>query len=411
MDIERLSERAQVKCAEMFEELDRICRFNSQKVLNAFIDCKVAANHLVGTNGYGYDDTGRDKIDEVFAAVLGAQDALVRHNFVSGTHAISTALFGVLRPGDLLVSATGAPYDTLLGVISAKSGGSLQEFGVKYRQTELLPDGSPDFEGIKANCKNAAVVFVQRSCGYSLRRSLNIRDIENIVNAVREVNNNAVIFVDNCYGELCEEKEPCEVGADLIAGSLIKNLGGGIAETGGYIAGRADLIQLCAQRLTSVGIGREAGCSLNQNRGILLGLYHAPSAVCGALKTSVFTCALLSELGYKTYPAYNEPRTDIIAAIEFGCPEKMKSFCRGVQSGSPIDSHVTPEAWAMPGYDENVIMAAGAFTMGASIELSADGPLREPYAVWLQGGVNFEMGRIGVLKAAMAIDEQLTVDN
>ncbi|MDR1755330.1 MAG: methionine gamma-lyase family protein [Eubacterium sp.] len=403
MNFNEIATKSEQICLPYFSEIDRICRFNSAKVLNAFKKCKIAANHLLGTNGYGYDDIGRDKIDEVFAQVLGAEDALVRHGFINGTHAISTALFGILRPGDTLLSVTGSPYNTLRGVISGESGGSLKEFGVDYCQLELLDNGEPDLCGIRSSCKGKKVIYIQRSRGYSFRRSLYVSDIEKIIKAVREVNRSTVIMVDNCYGELCEEREPTEVGADLIIGSLIKNLGGGIAETGGYIAGRKELIELCSQRLTTVGIGREAGCSLNQNRGILLGLYHAPEAVAGALKTSIFASSLFSEMGYVTYPDYNVPRTDIIIAIRLGSAEKMKAFCRGIQSGSPVDSHVIPEAWAMPGYDCEVIMAAGTFTMGASIELSADGPLREPYAVWLQGGLSYEMGRLGVLTAAKQV--------
>lgn len=404
-DLLQLADQAESQCAEGFGEVDRIGRHNSEKILHAFTKHRVGSMHLTGTTGYGYDDVGRDKIDEVFATVMGAEDAIVRHHFVNGTHAISTALFGVLRPGDLLFSVTGKPYDTLSEVIFGERGGSLREFGVRYSEVELLPDGQPNLAAIREGAKGAKVVYIQRSRGYSLRKSLYISEIEQIVKATRQVNPDAIIMVDNCYGELCEEREPSDVGADLVIGSLIKNLGGGIAETGGYIAGRQDLIELCAYRLTTVGTGKEVGCSLGQNRGILLGLFNAPAAVTGALKTSIFATALFHKMGYTTYPKYDERRTDIIAAIELGSREAMCRFCGGIQAGSPVDSFVTPEPWPMPGYQHEVIMAAGAFTMGASIELSADGPLREPYAVWLQGGLSYETGRIGILIAANKILE------
>lgn len=386
-------------CADKFYEIDGIIRHNGEKVLNAFIKKKVGAMHLGGTTGYGYDDVGRDKLDEVFAAVLGAENALVRHNFVNGTHAISTALFGILRPGDVIASITGEPYDTLAGVFFGESGGSLKEFGIKYKQYNLLPDGKVDINAVMQNINACKAVYIQRSRGYSLRPSLTVDTIGKIIKAIRGVNPRIIVMVDNCYGELCETLEPTDVGADLIMGSLIKNLGGGIAETGGYIAGRTDLINLCANRLTTVGIGKEAGCSLNQNRGMYMGLFHAPEAVGNALKTSVFATALMELLGYKTFPNYTEKRTDIIAAFLLGGKEKLISFCKGIQAGSPVDSFVSPEPWAMPGYDSEVIMAAGTFTMGASVELSADAPLREPYAVFLQGGLTYTSGRLGVLNA------------
>lgn len=394
------AEEAEKLCADSFNEIDKTAHFNGEKVLNAFIKNKVGSMHLIGTTGYGYDDAGRDKLDAVFASVLGAEDALVRHNFVNGTHALSTALFGVLRPGDVLYSVTGAPYDTLSDVINGEIGGSLKEFGVKYKQSDLKSDGTVDCDAVSANAAGCKVAYLQRSRGYSLRPPLTVDEIGKIVKIIKNINPNAIIMVDNCYGELCETREPTEIGADLIAGSLIKNLGGGIAETGGYIAGRSDLIELCANRLTTVGVGKETGCSLNQNRGLYLGLFRAPETVAAALKTSVFASALLELLGYRVFPRYTEKRTDLITAALLGGKEKLISFCRGIQAGSPVDSFVTPEPWAMPGYDDEVIMAAGAFTMGASIELSADAPLREPYAVFIQGGLSYAAGRIGVLTAA-----------
>ena len=389
-----------------FEELDELCEYNGQRVLKASIDNRVSEPHLKGTTGYGYNDDGRDKLDAVFAQVLGAEDALVRHNFVNGTHAITTALFGVLRPGDTLLSLTGDVYDTLRDVIYGENCGSLRDFGVLYDKVDLLSDGTPDFEMIINEVRRVEAVYIQRSRGYSLRPSLSIMMIRKIIKAVRSINPDCVIIVDNCYGELVEDKEPTAVGADLIAGSLIKNLGGGIAETGGYIAGRHELVEMCAYRLTCPGAGREVGCSLDQNRGMFMGLFRAPETVCAALKTSVFAAAFFGELGYEAFPGYDEKRTDIITALKLGTPEKLIAFCEGIQSGSPVDSSAVPEPWDMPGYNSKVIMAAGAFTMGSSIELSADAPLRSPFAVWLQGGLTFAAGRAGIMLAARRMEEK-----
>lgn len=401
--LEAIGEKAEEISAEAFARIEATARCNSEKVLKAFIDNRVGELHLKGTTGYGYGDDGRDKLDAVFARVLGAEDALVRHNFVNGTHAISTALFGVLRPGDLMLSLTGEPYDTLKEVIFGEKGGSLSEFGVKYDQIDLLPDGHVNFGQIGERARACKVAYIQRSRGYSLRPSLTISEISEMIDAVRLVNPTAIIVVDNCYGELVERVEPCDVGADLIIGSLIKNLGGGIAETGGYIAGKKEYIELCAYRLTTVGTGKEVGCSLNQNRGMYLGLFNAPSVVASAVKTATFASAFFSLLGFEAFPNYNEYRTDIITAIKLGSRKALIAFCEGIQSGSPVDSFVTPEPWDMPGYDSQVIMAAGAFTMGASIELSADAPLRDPFAVWLQGGITYDTGRMGILLAAQRL--------
>lgn len=397
------ADKALELCREPFAELDRLAELNGQRVLKAFIDNRISDIHLKGTTGYGYGDDGRDKLDAVFAQILGAEDALVRHNFVNGTHAITTALFGILRTGDMLLSVTGMPYDTIQGVIFGDGIGSLKDFGVKYDQVDLLADGCPDYDGISAKAANCKVAYIQRSRGYSLRPSLTVDTIGEIVKAVRSVNPDCIIMVDNCYGELVEDREPTAVGADLIIGSLIKNLGGGIAETGGYIAGTAKAVELCAYRLTTPGTGKEVGATLNQLRGMYLGIYHAPEAVCAALKTSVFATALFEILGYEAFPKYNEKRTDIIAALKLGGEKQLIAFCEGIQSGSPVDSSATPEPWDMPGYDSKVIMAAGAFTMGSSIELSADAPLREPYAVWLQGGLTFPTGKTGIMLAAQAM--------
>lgn len=397
------ADKAMEMCRQPFERLDRLCEYNGQRVLKAFIDNRVSDIHMKGTNGYGYGDDGRDKLDAVFAQILGAEDALVRHNFVNGTHAITTALFGVLRTGDTLLSLTGEPYDTIQGVIHGEGIGSLRDFGIAYKQVDLLNDGTPDYEGISAAAADCKVAYIQRSRGYSLRPSFTIDVIGEMVKAVRKVNSECIIMVDNCYGELVEEREPLAVGADLIIGSLIKNLGGGIAETGGYIAGKAEFVKQCAYRLTTPGTGKEVGASLNQLRGMYLGIFHAPEAVCAALKTSVFATALFELLGYECFPRYNEKRTDIIAALKLGGEKQLIAFCEGIQSGSPVDSFASPEPWDMPGYDSKVIMAAGAFTMGASVELSADAPLREPYAVWLQGGLTFPTGKAGVMLAAQAM--------
>ena len=405
------ADKADDKTEAAFARIDEICRRNSERVLKAFIENGVADMHMKGTTGYGYGDDGRVKADQVFAQALGAEDALVRHSFVNGTHAISTALFGVLRPGDLLLAVTGRPYDTLEEVIFGEKGGSLKEFGVKYKQIDLLPDGRPDIKTIMSQARDAKVVYIQRSRGYSLRLSLNVSVIVEIAEAVRAVGSEAIIMVDNCYGEFVECVEPTAVGADLIIGSLIKNPGGGICSTGGYIAGKKELIELCSYRLTTVGTGKEVGCSLGQNREIFMGLYNAPVAVANALKTSVFAAAFFEELGFSALPDYRAYRTDIICSIKLGTPERLIAFCEGIQAASPVDSMAAPEPWDMPGYNCQVIMAAGCFTMGSSIELSADAPLREPYAVWLQGGTSYYAARIGVMNAAQRMMEKGLLPN
>jgi Aluminium resistance protein. len=409
--IESAAEVALNLCSAPFEEIEKTARFNSMKVLSAFAKNKVSEAHFAGSTGYGYDDRGRETLDNVFADAFGAEAALVRHNFVSGTHAITTALFGVLRPGDIMLACTGKPYDTLDEVIGlrGKGMGSLMEYGVIYRQVDLK-DGEPDLEGIKAalseQLKNGTPVkmaYIQRSRGYSLRPSLTIAKIREVADLVKSVSPETAIVVDNCYGEFVEREEPTQAGADLIIGSLIKNAGGGIAETGGYIAGRRDLVELASYRLTAPGAGGEVGATLNQNRNMFKGFFFAPHVTAQALKTAVFASALFELLGFKATPRYNEPRTDIVETIELKNPQALIAFCRGIQSGSPVDSFVSPEPWDMPGYDSKVIMAAGAFTLGASIELSADAPLRKPYAVWMQGGLTFESGMTGVMCAAQAL--------
>ena len=398
-----LAAQAESECKEVFAEIDRIAEINGQKVLKAFIDNRVSEGCLKGTTGYGYGDIGRDTADKVYAQALGGEDAIVRHTFVNGTHALSTALFGILRPDDELCFLTGAPYDTLEGVVGKEGdngSGSLRDFGVKSSIVELKEDGTPDLEAIAKAAKGAKVGYIQRSRGYSLRPSFTVDVIASAIKAAKDANPDIIILTDNCYGEFVEEKGPLAVGADLIVGSLIKNPGGGIASTGGYICGRADLVEKCADRLTCVGMGKEVGCSLNMNREILLGFFLCPQTVANALKTSVFACRLFEKLGYKTLPESSEKRTDIIASILLENEKNLTAFCKGIQKGSPVDSYVTPEAWDMPGYESKVIMAAGAFTMGSSIELSADAPIREPYAVWLQGGITYPSGKMGIMLAA-----------
>lgn len=401
-----LAQQAEDNCREAFARIDSVAEYCGAKVLKAFADNRVSEPCFYGSTGYGYGDIGREVIDKVFAQVLGTEDALVRFNFVSGTHALSTALFGVLRTGDKMVSVTGKPYDTLeevIGLAGEKGCGSLMDYGVEYGQVDLLPDGTPDLASITSAVKGAKVAYIQRSRGYSLRPAFTVADIEKMVQAIKKGAPDAIVMVDNCYGEFVETREPSEVGADIIIGSLIKNAGGGIARTGGYIAGRADLVELCSYRLTCVGMGKEVGCTLGMNREMLLGLFMAPDVVAAALKTSAFASELFTMLGFECSPRKDDPRGDIITAIKLGNEEKLCAFCRGIQSGAPVDAFVTPEPWDMPGYTDKVIMAAGAFTMGASIELSADAPLREPYAVWMQGGITYTSGKLGVMLAAREI--------
>lgn len=397
----KLAEKAEAECSEEFALAEKIARKNSEKVLYAFINNKVSSACLVGTTGYGYDDVGRDTLDKVYAEVMGAEDALVRHSFVSGTHALTVALFGVLRTGDKLVSLTGKPYDTLEEVIGIRGNGngSLKDFGVEYDQIDFLPDGKPNLADIFMKVKDAKVAYIQRSRGYALRPTLTVEDIAEIVKSVKNANPNAIIMVDNCYGEFVEEAEPLSVGADLIIGSLIKNPGAGIAETGGYIAGKKKLVELCSYRMTCVGMGKEVGCTLNQNKLMYQGLLLAPEVVCNAVKTAIFTGKIMTMLGFECLPARGAKRGDIITTVLMKNSENLVAFCQGIQKGSPIDSYVTPEPWDMPGYDSQVIMAAGAFNMGASIELSADAPLREPFAAYVQGGLTFSVARLGVLTA------------
>ncbi len=402
-EVEIKAQEAIALCEDEFKRIDEITEYNQRRMLKAFIDNGVSESHLQGSTGYGYGDRGRDVLDKVFADVFKAEDALVRHNFVCGTHALTVALFGILRPGDTILSVTGTPYDTLQGVIGLRkdSCGSLKEFGINYREVPFRLDGTLDFVEIEKSITNdIKMVYIQRSRGYTLRNSLFVSDIAKVVKIAKRKAPNCVVMLDNCYGEFVEKEEPLEVGVDLMAGSLIKNPGGGIAPTGGYIAGKKDLIEKCSYRLTTPGTGREVGATLGYNRELFMGSFNAPHVTGEALKTAVFSAALFELLGYRVTPKYNEKRADIIQVLKLGDPNKLIKFCQGIQSGAPVDSFVRPEPWDMPGYDSKVIMAAGAFTLGASIELSADAPLREPYAVWMQGALNFHSGKLGVMLAA-----------
>jgi len=386
---------------ERFSEIETISLYNTSKVLKAFKESRISDTHFKATTGYGYDDIGREAIEKVYADIFKAEDALVRINFVNGTHSLSTALAGNLMPGEMLVSVTGAPYDTLAETIGiVPNDMSLIAMGVKYKQVELK-EGYMDIPAIEEVVRNNKVkmVFIGRSRGYANRPSQPIAKIEEAIKAIKEIDSNVIVMVDNCYGEFVEEKEPTEVGADLIAGSLIKNLGGGLCETGGYIVGRRDLVENAAKRLTAPGIGKECGATLGKNKEILQGLFMAPQAVANAVKTATLSAAMLEKLGYEVSPTVWEDRTDIIESVIFRDKQKLISFIQGVQMASPVDSFVLPEPWAMPGYTDEVIMAAGTFVSGASIELSADAPVKEPYVVFMQGGLTYESGKLGILTA------------
>lgn len=401
------SDKALEKAKDQFKIIDEITEYNQQKVLSAFIKHGVSESHFTSTTGYGYGDRGRETLDKIWADVFGAEDALVRHNFTCGTHTLSTALFGVLRPGDKMLAVTGTPYDTIHSVIglSGEGMGSLKDFGILYDEVKLK-NGRLDYEAIeKAVDDSVTMVYIQRSRGYELRPSLLISEIEKVVKLAKSKNPNVIVMVDNCYGEFVQKLEPCDVGADLIAGSLIKNAGGGMARTGGYIAGRKDLVEKCAYRLTTPGLGKEVGATLGMNRELYMGLFYAPHTVGEALKSVVYISALYGGFGFDTMPAYDAERGDIVQSLGLGNEERLVAFCKGVQSGSPIDSFLSPEPWDMPGYDSKVVMAAGAFTMGSSIELSADAPIREPYYAWIQGGLTFHSAKLCALLAAQKMLE------
>jgi len=393
------------KSAEQFQCVEEISELNTQKVLDAMRELKISDAHFKTSTGYAYGDIGREKLDELFAKIFKAESALVRTQFVSGTHALATVLFGILRPGDEMISITGEPYDTMQTVIGYKnpSAGSLKEFGIFYREIDLK-NNKVDFDAIKtAVTSKTKLALIQRSRGYSMRDALTTSDIEKICAAVKSANKNCITFVDNCYGEFVEIKEPVEVGADILAGSLIKNIGGGLAPTGGYIVGKKNLVELASYRLTAPGMGNELGASLGTPRLLFQGLFLAPHVTAQALKSAVFSAEIFSSLGFKTSPQPEEIRGDIIQAIELKTAENLTKFCQAIQKFSPVDSFAAPEAWDMPGYEDKVIMAAGTFVQGASIELSADAPMREPFAVYLQGGLTFEHAKIAILNAAQEI--------
>lgn len=399
-EIIQLSERAEEELKPFFKSIDEIAEYNQNKVLKAFIDNDVSESCFGITTGYGYDDKGRDTLERVFAQIMGTQDAIIRHNFVSGTHTITVALFGILRPNDTLLSVAGMPYDTLRGVIGiSPKDGSLAEFGVKYEQIDLTENGGIDYKALEERLKKSPVkiAYIQRSRGYETRPSLRIEEIKKITELVKSISPQTIVMVDNCYGEYVEKLEPTQVGADIIMGSLIKNPGGGIAPTGGYIAGRHDLVEKCAARLTAPGIGKEVGATLGTSREMYLGVFNAPHAVGEALKTATFASKIFELMGYEVTPKSNEKRTDIIQTVVLGSADKLISFCQGLQKGMPVEAYVSPEPWDMPGYDDPVIMSSGSFTAGATIELSADGPIREPYAAWMQGGLNYHSAKTGIL--------------
>ena len=404
-EIQKLSIEVENELTEIFKSINTRCEMNSLKVLSAFQEYNVSEMHFGSTSGYGYGDVGRDTIEKIFAKVLNAEDALVRNQFISGTHALTVTLFAMLRPNDTMLSITGKPYDTLDQVIGLEeNSSSLKAHNVKYEQIDLI-DSKFNIPAIKERAakNDIKLITIQRSRGYALRNSLLVEEIEEAIKAIREVNNTAIIMVDNCYGEFVGENEPLDAGADLIVGSLIKNLGGGIAPNGAYVAGKEDLIELVAERLTAPGLGKEVGPTLGINKNILQGLFMAPQVVASSLKTAIFASRMLEKLGYKPQPLYNEKRADIVQTIEFGDREKLIKFCQGIQMGSPVDSKSIPEPWDMPGYTDQVIMAAGAFTAGSSIELSCDAPIRPPYVAFLQGGLTYEYGKLGVLKAIQNI--------
>ena len=407
-EVYELAHQAEAEIRPQFERIDRIAMVNTRKVMTAFQDNRVSDSCFAGTSGYGYDDVGREVLDKVYAQVFCTEAALVRIGFVNGTHALSAALFAMLKPGDTLLSVTGLPYDTLRNAIGIEGEchGSLKFYGINYKQVDLR-DGEPDIEAIKAalSDKSVTAVLIQRSRGYENRKAFSAEEIGDICKAVKSVAPNVTVMVDNCYGEFTGEHEPTEFGVDLMAGSLIKNPGGGLAPTGGYIVGRKDLVENAAMRLTTPGIGGECGATLGNNRLLFQGFFMAPHIVAQAVKTMTFCSAMMKKIGFESSPSPEEYRNDIIQMVTLKNAENMKKFCHGVQAGAPVDSYVTPEPWQMPGYNVPVIMAAGAFVQGSSIELSSDGPMREPYTLYVQGGITYESGKLGIM---MAVNEMLS---
>lgn len=402
-DLKELSKQVEQEIRPILEKVDKICENNSKKVLEAFQKCELQEAHLNSSTGYGIDEPGRNKIEEIYSHIFKAEDSLVRSQLISGTHALSITLSALLRPEDTMLSITGEPYDTLqtvIGIGKEQSKSSLKAFHIHYEQIDLI-ENEFDISKIQDRLKKQDIklVEIQRSRGYSTRKSLTIEKIENVIQAIREINKDVIIMVDNCYGEFVQDREPIEIGADIVVGSLMKNLGAGIATSGAYIVGKKELIELCAERLTSPGIGKEIGPSLNQNALFIKGLFFAPSVVASSLKTAIFASCLLGKLGYQVEPEYDESRADIVQTIHLGTEEDLVKFCQGIQMGSPIDSNVIPYPGDMGGYEDKVIMAAGTFTQGSTIELSCDGPIREPYIAYMQGGLTYEYGKLGILKA------------
>jgi cystathionine beta-lyase family protein involved in aluminum resistance len=405
-DLELLADEVEEEVQIYYRSINKIALANHNKVLEAFKASRVGDYHLKGSTGYGYGDAGREKLEEVYARVFHAEKALVRNQIVSGTHAIALCLYGVLRPGDELLAVQGQPYDTLGSIIGLKgeASGSLKDLLISYKQVEPARDGSIDYDKVgQALGHKTKMVLLQRSCGYGTGKPLSIKEMKRIIEYIRQRSPETVIFVDNCYGEFVEEEEPIDAGADLAAGSLIKNPGGGVAPTGGYVVGREKYVNMAANRWTAPGIGAEVGPTTDNQRLFFQGLYLAPHTVAEAIKGSVFTARFFEKLGYEVSPLYNEPRYDLVQLIKLGTPEKVLAFCRGLQAASPIDSYVSPEAQPMPGYGDPVVMAAGTFVQGASLELSADGPLREPYNVYVQGGLSKEYVRLAMISAAREI--------
>ena len=402
-----MAERAESRLTGRFRELDRVAEQNTRKVMEAFQNNRVSDACFAGTTGYGYDDLGRETLDKIYAEIFGAEAALVRVQFVNGTHALTSAMFALAAPGQKILSVTGTPYDTLRSAIGIAGDcfGSLKFYGIEYGQVDLTPSGDPDYDAITEAVKEekVAAVMIQRSRGYEDRKALTVEEIGRIVKTVKAVRPDVNVMVDNCYGEFTDVIEPTDVGADIIAGSLIKNPGGGIAPTGGYLAGKRELVDRAAMRLTTPGIGGECGSTLGSSRLLFQGLFMAPHIVAQALKTACFCAAMMDEMGIESSPGALDRRSDIIQMVRLGSPENMKRFCLGIQAGAPVDSFVTPEPWPMPGYDCPVIMAAGAFIQGSSIELSADGPMREPYTVYMQGGLTYESGKLGIMMAVSAM--------
>ena len=400
---QELIKKVEKEIEPYLKKVDEICTKNSIKVIQAFQECNLQEMHLSSSTGYGIDEAGRNKIEEIYAKIFKAEDSLVRAQFISGTHALAITLSALLRPGEKMLSITGAPYDTLqtvIGIGKEVSKSSLKAYWIEYEQIDLV-DNDFDIQKIQERLikNDIKLIEIQRSRGYSTRDSLNIEKIENIIKEIRKINKEAIIMVDNCYGEFVQEKEPIEVGADIAVGSLMKNLGAGIATSGAYIVGKKDLIELCAERLTAPGIGKEIGPSLNQNPLLLKGLFFAPQVVASSVKTAIFASCILEKLGYEVSPKYNEERADIVQTIALGSKEKLVRFCQGIQKGSPIDSNVIPMPSPMGGYEDEVIMAAGTFTEGSTIELSCDGPIREPYIAYMQGGLTYDYGKYGIIKA------------